>query len=189
MTVGIFDKMFDFFRGPRLEPQEQAELGEERLRRLEKTAEEKELEIERIRSPYIPVARLSDLNATTGHYFIDYQMRPSLAFLTAAGVPHLLSAKCTHLGCTVGSQVDGEGRILCPCHVSHFTIATGQPNSGAPAKAPLPVLGWVVMNNAGEIVARRPPGPDSKVDGTIDPAQAHNLVVHIAREYREEEMA
>jgi Rieske Fe-S protein len=45
------------------------------------------------------------------------------------------TAVCTHLGCTVGSISDGF--IICPCHGSHYAIATGVPTPDSPAKSPL----------------------------------------------------
>jgi Rieske Fe-S protein len=45
------------------------------------------------------------------------------------------TAVCTHLGCTVDSISDGF--IICPCHGSHYAIATGEPTPDSPAKAPL----------------------------------------------------
>lgn len=47
------------------------------------------------------------------------------------------SAICTHQGCAVGSVEDGM--IICPCHKSHFDIATGEPLEG-PAQEPLPTV-------------------------------------------------
>ena len=91
----------------------------------------------------------------TGKYFIDYQMSPALAFLGKDGLPDLLSAKCTHLGCTVGKQVDAQGKILCPCHVSYFDVTTGQPDANSPAKLPLPHIGWVLMDKSGKVIASR----------------------------------
>ena len=45
------------------------------------------------------------------------------------------SAICTHQGCLVGSVTDRE--IVCPCHGSRYSIATGEPLAG-PAPSPLP---------------------------------------------------
>jgi nitrite reductase/ring-hydroxylating ferredoxin subunit len=45
------------------------------------------------------------------------------------------SAICTHQGCLVGSVTDRQ--IVCPCHGSRYSIATGKPVSG-PAPSPLP---------------------------------------------------
>ncbi|HYI59006.1 MAG TPA: Rieske (2Fe-2S) protein [Microlunatus sp.] len=47
------------------------------------------------------------------------------------------SAICTHQGCPVGSVEDGQ--IICPCHMSHFDITSGDPVSG-PAQEPLPAV-------------------------------------------------
>lgn len=47
------------------------------------------------------------------------------------------SAICTHQGCPVGSVEDGA--IICPCHMSHFDITTGDPVEG-PAQEPLPAV-------------------------------------------------
>ena len=99
--------------------------------------------------------RLGDLDARKGRYFIDFEMRTALAFRGDDGLPLLISAKCTHLGCTVASEVDDNGKILCPCHISYFDVRTGMPNPGAPAKTPLPHLEWVLVDPAGAVVARR----------------------------------
>ncbi len=45
----------------------------------------------------------------------------------------MLSAICTHLGCTVGQKLEG---FHCPCHGSTFDAAGT--NTGGPAPRPLP---------------------------------------------------
>lgn len=177
LGIGTADKLFRFFLGPRLSANEEADILETRLVRLRETTHQKELELERARSEYIRVGRLGELSLTKGLYFIDYEMRPALAFRGADGLPILISAKCTHLGCTVGSQLDAKGRILCPCHVSYFDIRTGAPNEGAPAKEPLPRLSWVLMDSAGAVVASR--GPDGALLG--EPSNLEALDVYIAK--------
>jgi len=52
-----------------------------------------------------------------------------------AGQFKAFSAKCTHQGCPV-TRVE-NGKIICPCHDSHFDITTGAPTADGPAKAPL----------------------------------------------------
>jgi cytochrome b6-f complex iron-sulfur subunit len=47
----------------------------------------------------------------------------------------VLSAVCTHLGCTVARQGD---ELVCPCHASHFLLDGA--NSSGPATRPLPYL-------------------------------------------------
>lgn len=47
------------------------------------------------------------------------------------------SAVCTHQGCTVApGQNRGQPTFACPCHGSHFDVATGVPYGG-PAQKPL----------------------------------------------------
>jgi Rieske Fe-S protein len=124
-----------------------------KLKRLEQTAEQKKLELERKESNFILIAALSDLTESEGKYFTDFDMQPALAFAGKDGYPILISAKCTHLGCTVGNTLNAEGKILCPCHVSFFDIYTGMPNPDSPAKAPLPHVNWAVMDRKGKIIA------------------------------------
>ncbi len=185
LSVGVFGKLFSYFRGPRTTDVEEAEMLQTRLRRLQMTAEQRELELERIRSAYIRVARLGDLQANAGTYFVDYHMRPAMAFLGADDLPHLLSAKCTHLGCTVAKDVNPEGRIICPCHLSWFDVKTGVPLPGSPAKLPLPVLGWVLRDAAGRIVVSR--APDGTEEGTAVPEEMKNYDVWISRSFAKRE--
>lgn len=183
LSVGVMDKLVRFFRGPEMTVEEEAELIKKRRERLEMTAEQRELELERIRKDYIHVAQLAELKPRDGKYFIDYKMRPALAFRRDDGLPVLISAKCTHLGCTVGSSLDNSGRLLCPCHVSYFDLVSGEPNPGAPAKEPLPHLGWVLMNPAGEIVVSQ--GADGTVQGDVKIADLDSCGVYIAKQFQE----
>ena len=155
LAAGALDKLFRFFFGPRLSMAEESEVMKTRLERLQATIEQRTLELERQQSEYILVASMPELSADTGKYFIDYQMNPALAFLGDDGLPNLLSAKCTHLGCTVGNQVDNQRKILCPCHISYFDVKTGRPDPNAPAKRPLPHIGWDLMDAKGELLASR----------------------------------
>jgi nitrate reductase gamma subunit len=158
LGAGVLDKLVRFFRGPALSNEEQAELMESRLARIKATVEQRELELERLRADYIRIAALEELDATRGRYFTDYEMRPALAFRGEDGLPLLISAKCTHLGCTVASEVNADGKLLCPCHISWFDVKTGVPDPGSPAKAPLAHLDWVVMDPQGKILARSTEG-------------------------------
>jgi nitrate reductase gamma subunit len=181
LGVGTADKMVRYFKGPEMTPEEEGDLLAKKLERLEQTSDQRELELERIRAQYIRVARLDELTANKGKYFTDYQMRPALAFLGPDGLPLLISAKCTHLGCTVGSDVDGDGRLLCPCHVSYFDLKTGVPNAGAPAKSPLGHLGWALMDDGGNVLVAQ--GPDGKREGTAEPDALNGAIVCIARRF------
>lgn len=182
--MGAADKLLGFLGKQKLSRQEQTDLMAKRYSRVQVTAEERALELERMRNDYIFVGRLGELQPRRGKYFVDYKMRPALAFRGDDGLPMLLCAKCTHLGCTVGADVDDKGLILCPCHISFFDIKTGQPNAGAPAKEPLPRLGWVLRDDAGQVVARMAPG--GKLQGTPDAAKLDHYGVFAAREFEEE---
>lgn len=185
LGAGAADRIFRFLGKQELPRERRADIMAQRQTRVQLTAEERALELERIRNDYILVGRLSELQAGVGRYFIDYKMRPALAFRGADGLPILISARCTHLGCTVGSEVDDKGRILCPCHISFFDIKTGQPNAGAPAREPLPRVGWVLREDDGNVVARMsstgvykgPEDPNKKLDGCS---------VYIAKECEED---
>jgi len=166
LALGVSEKTVNFFKGPRPATEAEAAFLQKKLQRLQQTAAERELELERQRNEMILVARYADLTENKGKYFIDYAMSPGLAFKGKDGLPIVLSAKCTHLGCTVGSETNAEGQVLCPCHISYFSITTGQPNAGAPAKLPLPPIGWALVDAAGKVVATRKPG--QPVQGSPD---------------------
>lgn len=183
LAVGALDKTWRFFFGPRLSKEEEGEMMELRLKRLQATAEQRKLELERQQSNYILIAKLSELNGTKGKYFTDYSMQPAMAFKDKDGLPILLSAKCTHLGCTVGNDVNAKGQILCPCHVSFFDIETGKPNEGAPAKLPLPLLGWVLMDTKGTVLLER--NRAGKITGERNASALAEANVYIARAHAE----
>lgn len=155
LAIGVSSKAVNFIKGAGGDLEAESALLEKKLRRLELTAEERKYELERQRNSMILVARYAELDPVKGKYFIDYAMAPGLAFKGKDGIPVVLSAKCTHLGCTVSSTLDTNGRVMCPCHISYFDITTGMPNEGAPAKAPLPQIGWAMVDGTGKVVISR----------------------------------
>lgn len=162
LAIGVSNKALNYFKGAAADPEAESALLEKKLRRLELTAEEKKYELERQRSAMILVAPYKDLDPLKGKYFIDYKMAPGLAFKGKDGMPIVLSAKCTHLGCTVASTLDEQGRVMCPCHVSFFNIVSGQPEGG-PAKDPLPKIDWALVDPTGKalitgVAGRKPSG-------------------------------
>jgi nitrate reductase gamma subunit len=183
LALGVSEKTLNFFKGPRPDSEAEAAFLEKKLQRLQQTAEERRLELERQRNDMILVGRYADLSEITGQYFIDYAMAPGLAFKGKDGLPIVLSAKCTHLGCTVGSETNAEGQVLCPCHISYFNIVTGQPNPGAPAKLPLPPIGWALLDAGGKVVASRKPG--QPVAGKVDPAILPQCTLYITKPGRD----
>ncbi len=176
--------IFRFAFGRYLSHDQLLELESQRQRLLAQNAELGRLELERQTKDHILIGRLSDLDADEGKYFTDYQMQQALAFLDKDKLPILLSAKCTHLGCTVGAQVDDQGRILCPCHISYFDIYTGQPSAGSPAKQPLPHLSWVVKDEKGNVVAMKMSGDPLK--GSLDAQDPDKLNVFLVKDRRKE---
>lgn len=183
--AGALTRVFEFFFGPRLSKNEQAGILALKLKRMKDTVHLEGLELERDVNDYIHVAALSDLSSSTGKYFIDYKMEPGLAFVDEKGCPNLLSAKCTHLGCTVGNQVDDKGQVLCPCHMSFFDIKTGKPNQGAPAKTPLPHLSWVLMDKNKHVIAKSNSAGQAPEDiKPVDLKEAHVYIAKAAPENR-----
>ena len=183
MAMGVSEKTLNFFKGPRNDAEAEAALLEKKLGRLQLTAEERAYELERQRNDMILVARYAELTEQKGRYFTDYLMQPGLAFKGKDGLPIVISAKCTHLGCTVGSELDGQGRVLCPCHISFFDIETGLPNEGAPAKAPLPKIAWALVDTAGKVVASAKPG--QPVQGRPDAASLAQCSLYITKPGRD----
>lgn len=175
LWIGMFNSLLRFFYNPRLAVSERERLLVQRVGRLRGTLMESAQELERLSSEYIEVAKLSDLLVKEGKYFIDYEMRPGLAFIDDTGHPILISAKCTHLGCTVGNKIDDKDRIPCPCHLSYFDIHTGQPNAGAPAKLPLAQIGWVLKDSSGQIVARTAPGKPMEGKPDLDKPELYTV--------------
>jgi len=184
MSLGVFDKLLRFYQGPRATPDEQTEFLDRTLQRSRLTEAQQALELERLRQDYIFVARLGDLKPSQGLYFIDYALRPAMAFRGADGLPWLLSAKCTHLGCTVKASVNAQGQLGCPCHFSLFDVRTGVPTPQSVAKAPLPVLGWVLMDDQGAVVASRTEA--GEMNGKPDPAKLDSYRVFIAKRFAED---
>ena len=181
LSLGSLDKFFRYFLKQDLTNPEEAHLLSKKLQRLKQSAQERELELERMNKESIFVTRLSELSRTRGKYFIDYQMRPALAFRGEDGLPIVLSAKCTHLGCTVGQDVDAQGRILCPCHISYFDIKTGEPNAESPAKDPLPRLGWALKDEQGNVLMVE--NPDGTREGAGDPSAIENSLLFIVKRF------
>ncbi len=181
LSLGVFDKLARFYQGPRITREEESAHLDRTLQRLRLTEAQQQLELERLRQDYIVVARLGDLKPSQGLYFIDYALRPAMAFRGADGLPWLLSAKCTHLGCTVKASVNAQGQLGCPCHFSLFDVRTGVPTPQSVAKAPLPVLGWALLDDQDRVVVSR--SPKGELTGQPDPALLDGYRVCIAKQF------
>jgi nitrate reductase gamma subunit len=179
LALGVSSKAVNFFKGASHDPEAESAMLEKKLQRLQLTAEERGYELERQRNSMILVSPYAELDPLKGKYFIDYGMAPGLAFKGKDGMPIVMSAKCTHLGCTVSSMVDDNGRVMCPCHISYFDILTGMPNEGAPAKAPLAQIAWALVDATGKVVASRAPG--QPVTGTLTPEALAQCGLYITK--------
>lgn len=60
----------------------------------------------------------------------------------------IFSSSCTHLGCKITSEIDGN--LVCPCHGSKFNI-NGVPTNG-PAVEKLKELTYTINKKTGNIV-------------------------------------
>ncbi len=167
LLIGIVDKIIPFFIGPALSREEKAKFLKGRLEKIKKAVKQKELEHERLINEFIHIADLKDLKNEEGLYFIDYKMKPGLAFKGEDGLPVLYSAKCTHLGCTIANKVK-DGKLLCPCHISHFDIKTGNVIDG-PALEPLPKINFLLKDVNDQVVVN------------IDKSKLNEYKVYIAR--------
>ena len=82
---------------------------------------------------------LSVMDIQPGHGgVIDMDGRRMAVYRDPEGTVHSVSARCTHMGCTVGWN-DGDKSFDCPCHGSRFRV-DGSVLSG-PAARPLEPLG------------------------------------------------
>jgi Rieske Fe-S protein len=89
---------------------------------------------------------VGDVPVGGGVILADHQM---VVTQPAAGEFKGFSFVCTHQGCPV-TQVK-DGMILCPCHGSRFSVATGAPQPGSPATEPLAARS--VAQQGDEVVA------------------------------------
>lgn len=62
-----------------------------------------------------------------GSFNVDLDGNPLVVSQPTAGVVTAFSAICTHQGCKVAGI---DGKLLCPCHGSQFSITTGDATMG-----------------------------------------------------------
>jgi len=81
-----------------------------------------------------------------------FGIEPCLLIRTAQDHWVALSAKCTHLGCTVAYEADKQ-RIFCACHGGIYDPQTGKNVSGPP---PRPLKSFVIkeVNDTAVVVSR-----------------------------------
>ena len=142
ITANLLSKLWNYIIGPKLTAEQEAKLIEKRIQNLERTVSLEKLREERLLKDKIFVCELKDLKKKEGLTFVDFNLKPALAFKGNNEEPILISSVCTHLGCTVQSKLN-KGRLLCPCHITYFELETGKALEG-PAKLPLPMIPFIV---------------------------------------------
>ena len=138
----LLSKLCGYIIGPKLTAEQEAKLIEKRIQNLEQIVSLEKLREERLLKDKIFVCELKDLKKKEGLTFVDFNLKPALAFKGNNEKPILISSVCTHLGCTVQNKLN-KGRLLCPCHISYFDLDTGKAFKG-PAKVSLPMIPFVV---------------------------------------------
>jgi len=83
----------------------------------------------------IVVANLTELAPNSGKV-IRVDDHPIMLIETKSGQVKALSARCTHLGCTVQYAPEQGGYLRCNCHGSRFDLNGN--NVSGPAPRPLP---------------------------------------------------
>ena len=142
IAANLLNKLWSYIIGPKLTIEQEAKLIEQRIQNLKRTVNLENLREERLLKNKIFVCELKDLKKKEGVSFVDFNLKPALAFKGNDEEPILISSVCTHLGCTVQNKLS-KGRLLCPCHITYFELETGKVIEG-PAKLPLPMIPFVV---------------------------------------------
>jgi Rieske Fe-S protein len=91
------------------------------------------------------LAKVADVPDGGGKVVTAPDGKPIVLVKNADGTVHAFSAKCTHMGVTVGAPQNGI--ITCPGHGSKFNAADGSV-AGPPAPAPLPKVNVKVQGDS-----------------------------------------
>lgn len=142
LSTYLLSKVLKYIVGPKLTFEQEAKFIENRIKNLEKNVYFENLRKERLLKDKLLVCDMKDLKRREGLQFVDFNLKPALAFLGEDGKPVLISSVCTHLGCTLQNKLK-KGKLFCPCHISYFDVCSGQALEG-PAKAPLPMIPYIV---------------------------------------------
>ncbi len=100
----------------------------------------------------VVAAKTGELKPNSGKIF-RFGSQPGLLILTAEGEYRALSAKCTHLDCTVQYRSDTR-QVWCACHNGTYDLA-GRNVSGPP---PRPLQAFDVHVQGDEIIVSRKRG-------------------------------
>ncbi len=92
------------------------------------------------------ITRLNTTILGTGTYLFE-----RFIVFKSANTLKVFSNKCTHAGCRINQEMDGQ--LICPCHGSRYEAATGKVIQG-PAGLNLPSIPFTTDTKTGEIIIR-----------------------------------
>jgi len=92
------------------------------------------------------VTRLNAAKLGTGTYLFE-----RFIVVKSADDLKVFSSKCTHAGCRINQEMDGQ--LICSCHGSRYEAATGKVIQG-PAGINLPSVPFTTDTNTGEIIIK-----------------------------------
>jgi len=92
------------------------------------------------------VNRLNAAKLGTGIFLFDKYI-----VVKSATSLKVFSSKCTHAGCRINKELDGQ--LICPCHGSKYDAETGKVLQG-PAGLPLSTIPFSTDVNTGEILIK-----------------------------------
>ena len=92
------------------------------------------------------VTRLNVAILGTGTYLFE-----KFIVVKSADDLKVFSNKCTHAGCRINQELDGQ--LICPCHGSRYEAATGKVIQG-PAGLNLPLIPFTTDAKTGETIIK-----------------------------------
>ena len=92
------------------------------------------------------ISRINAAKLGTGIFLFD-----TFIIVKSADSLKVLSNICTHAGCRINKEIDGQ--LVCPCHGSKYDAATGKVLQG-PAGLPLYRLSFSTDVKTGEIIIK-----------------------------------
>lgn len=92
------------------------------------------------------VSKINAAKLGTGIFMFD-----KFIVVKSAASLKVFSNKCTHAGCRINQEIDGQ--LVCPCHGSRYDSATGKVLQG-PAGLPLSTIPFNTEAKTGEITIK-----------------------------------
>jgi len=92
------------------------------------------------------ISRINAAKLGTGIFLFDKYI-----IVKSASTLKVFSNKCTHAGCRINKEMDGQ--LVCPCHGSRYDASTGKVLQG-PAGLPLSTIPFITDAKTGEITIK-----------------------------------